>query len=64
MLGLFFKNCSGDEVDRYTLLLGKTHILKLLKNSDVNEMADRFDELYMDQGNIGHVAAAKIALER
>ena len=45
------------------LLLGKTHILKLLKNSDVKESADRFGELYMDQGDIGY-AGAKIAVKR
>ena len=45
------------------LLLGKTHILKLLKNSDVKEIADRFGELYMDQGDTGY-AGAKITVKR
>ena len=63
MPGLFFLNCSREEVDRYTLLLGKPNILNLLKNSDVKEMADRFGENYIDQDDIGY-AGAKIAVKR
>ena len=61
--GLLFLVCSADKVDRYTLLLRKTQILNLLKNSDVKEVADRSGELYIDQGDIGY-AGAKIAVKR
>ena len=63
MPGLSFLICSADKVGRYTLLLRKTPILNVLKNSDVKEMADRSGELYMDQGDIGY-AGAKIAVKR
>ena len=35
----------------------------MLKNSDVKEMAGRFGELYMDQGDIEY-AGAKTAVKR
>ena len=63
MPGVFFKIALGKSLIHIHFFLRKTHILDLLKNSDVKEMADRFGELYMDQGDTEY-ASAKIAVEK